>query len=163
MHRQVTPEQVEEIRKRANEKGVSWQAFRRLLDEDAFDPILDGVLAPRDDIISAIEEGRTELWFHPDQQAKYATARSIVRLLAEEDLLDSCISLYDLKAILAQDIEFWRKHFNGKAIIAARSVQDDLIWCLCERLGKLVLVRHWLSHGYRSKYGTLRICKKVDQ
>jgi hypothetical protein len=66
-------------------------------------------------IIDAIEGGRTELWLHPEQKTEWVQGRKILKYLTDSGELAGCVDLADLKAIQAKGIDFFRKHFRGKA------------------------------------------------
>lgn len=151
MGKNVTVAQVMEIKKMADEKGVGREAFKGLYAE--FSRVLDNA---KYDIIAAIENGRTELWLHSDQENGYANGRNILRRLIDDGLLAGCLDLAEAKEIQAQGITFWRKYFAGKYLPAWRSVEDDDVWCLCGRGGGLVLGRRWVGSSFSSSGPALR-------
>ncbi|MCX6752525.1 MAG: hypothetical protein NTZ87_03455 [Candidatus Nomurabacteria bacterium] len=80
----------------------------------------------RGDIILAIETGKTELWLLEEQKTDWVQGRKILTHLTENSLLAGCADLDELKIIQAQGIEFFRKHFAGKAVFGWRGVQGRL-------------------------------------
>ncbi len=98
----------------------------------------------KSDIIAAIEAGKTELWYHPDQkESNWIRGRVILTHLTDNGLLDGCADLEELKVIQAQGIEFFQKHFAGKAVFGWRGVQDAYVPCLIGNGGMVVL--DWYS------------------
>ena len=149
----VTVAQVMEIKKMADEKGIGRDAFGLLYGE--FGRVLDGALAAPD-IIAAIEAGRTELWLHPDQANRWVNGRVIQRHLTDAGLLAGCIDLAEAKAIQAKGIDFWRKHFAGKVIVAWGGVQDDSVPYLYENEDEVVLYWDWIGRHFYSSIPALR-------
>ena len=93
----------------------------------------------RSDIILVIEAGKTELWLHEEQKTSWVNGRKILAYLTENSLLAGCADLDELEIIQAQGIEFFRKHFKGRAIFGWRGVQDDSVPCLIEGGNEVVL------------------------
>ena len=160
----VTVAQAEQIRKMANEKCVGRDVFQRLLSEGAFTRVLDGAMMPSGDIIAAVKEGRTELWLHPEQKTVgYVNGRTILRSLTENGLLKACIDLEQAKAIRAEGISFWWKHFNEKFLPAWRSVEDDSVWYLSEYAVGVVLRRYWIDSQFNRACHTLLLRKPASK
>lgn len=103
-----------------------------------------------------------ELWLHEGQSGtKYVKGQVIYDYLSANHLLPSCAGLADLLAIQAKGINFFRKHFAGKAVFGWRSVvrnrdgyrrapslYDD---------GHLVVLHwRWLAHGWFDSDPALR-------
>jgi len=97
------------------------------------------------DIVAAIVEGRTELWLAPGQDTGWVLGHTILTHLTETGLLAGCIDLAELEAIKAKGIDFYRKHFRGKAIFAWRGVRGDSVPCLIGCGGGVVLDWGWLG------------------
>ncbi len=109
------------------------------------------------DIVSAIIEGRTELWLHEGQKGnQYLLGRVIYARLQETGLLASCADLAELEAIKAKGVEFFRQHFAGKAVFGWRGVQDGNVPYLVEDGGEVMLLWHWLAYRWFSRSPALR-------
>ena len=127
MGKNVTTAQVMEIKKMADEKGIDRESFGRLYGE--FARVLDGATAP-DDIIAAIEAGRTAQWRHPDQMNGFVRGYQTKQRLIDAGLIASCVDLDDLVAVQARGIVFFERHFAGKVVCAWRSVRNGYVPCL---------------------------------
>jgi hypothetical protein len=110
------------------------------------------------DIVSALMEGRTELWLHEKQRSSgwYVPGRVIYAHLQETGLLSSFADLAELEAVKAKGIDFFRRHFAGKVVFGWRGVQGDYVPCLIECDGKVVLSWRWLDGHWYSDYPGLR-------
>lgn len=111
------------------------------------------------DIISAIVEGRTELWFHEGQKGnRCMRGRVIYAYLQDIRLMASCVDLAELEAIKAKGIDFFRKHFAGKAIFGWRGIQDGCVpyLDLLEDGGKVLLNWRWVGSSWDQDYSALR-------
>ncbi|MCC7160459.1 hypothetical protein IT399_01935 [Candidatus Nomurabacteria bacterium] len=109
------------------------------------------------DIVTAIVEGRTELWLHEKQQgSRYVRGCVIYAHLQETGLLSSFADLAELEAVKAKDIDFFRWHFAGKVVFGWRGVQDDYVPCLIESDDEVVLIWRWLDSHWSSNNPGLR-------
>jgi hypothetical protein len=108
------------------------------------------------DIVSAIVEGRTELWFHPDQERVWVRGRAILAHLTETGLLAGCADIAELEAIQAKGLPFFRKYFAGKAVFGWRGVRDGRVPYLVESDGEVVLDWYWLDSHWLALYPALR-------
>lgn len=108
------------------------------------------------DIVTAIVEGRTELWLAPGQDTGWVRGRAILAYLTETSLLASCADLDELKAVQAKGIDFFRKHFQGKAIFGWRGVQDDDVPYLIESGGRVVRRWRWFDGSFHVDIPALR-------
>ncbi|MDR3519746.1 MAG: hypothetical protein P4L63_02580 [Candidatus Pacebacteria bacterium] len=108
------------------------------------------------DIVTAIVEGRTELWLHEDQKTGWTRGRVIYSHLQETGLLAGCVDLDELKAIQTKGIDFFRKHFAGKAIFGWRSVRDGHVPFLVEYGDGVLLFWRRLGDVWVACYPALR-------
>ena len=108
------------------------------------------------DIISAINEGRTELWLAPGQDTGWVRGRAILAHLTETGLLAGCADLAELEAVRAKGLPFFRKYFAGKMVFGWRGVRGDYVPCLFEDGDEVVLSWGWLGDGWSADHPALR-------
>lgn len=149
----VTPAQVMEIKKMADEKGIDRETFNRLFED--FSRVLDVAKVP---MIIAIEAGQTELWLHPDQTATNCVEGwDIYDHLYQTGKLDGCADTADLVAVQFKGIEFFRRHFAGKSLVAWKSADLGQVAYLAECRGALSLNFGLLRRNLNSDCPALRI------
>lgn len=101
-------------------------------------------------------------WLHDGQKdGKWIEGSKIYAHLKETDTLKTCLGLRDLEEIQKKGIAFFRKHFQGKAVFAWKSVvlhrDDDLhVPFLYELGGEVVMDWDWLVNDWRGSYPALR-------
>lgn len=100
-------------------------------------------------VIKAIIEGRTELWFHPDQMINDPVRSDVIQRHLEENpnILAGCVRVYELQDIHDEGIDFFRRYFAGMTIygraIPPGATRISFLCESCERMGKLLL--GWVS------------------
>ena len=104
---------------------------------------------------------QVELWLHEGQKnGKWVMGQVIYEYLKKEKMLESCLSLRDLEEIQKKGIAFFRKHFQGKAMFAWKSVvldRDGHLRApfLYEGGGEVVLHWYWLEYVWNDDYPAL--------
>ena len=106
-------------------------------------------------IVAAIKGGLTELWLHEDQKSGWVTGRKILDHLTTTGLLAGCADLSELEAIQAKGFNFFRKHFQDKAIFGWRGEQDDNVPFLACFDGRVLLIWRNLAELLGSENPTL--------
>lgn len=103
-----------------------------------------------------------EQWLHEGQKnGGCVKGQKIYKHLKNNNMLESCLGLADLLAIQAKGIDFFRKHFAGKAVFGWKSVVWTRIGylnvpCLYESGGKVYLDWYWLGNGWYGDNPALR-------
>ena len=101
-------------------------------------------------------------WLHPDQDnVGTTTGKVIYKHLEDNEMLKSCLNLQDGLAIKAKGIEFFRKHFSGKAVFLWGSVVQNrsgglYVPCLLEYDGRVVVYWSWLDRDWGGDSPALR-------
>jgi len=95
-------------------------------------------------------------WFHQDQKRGPAKGFAILEYLKSQNILKSCAGLSDLLAIEAKGIDFFLKHFAGKAVFGWQSVVqrrdgDLFVPYLVEHGEGVVLGWRWLELDWDSR------------
>jgi len=103
-----------------------------------------------------------ELYLHEKQKSgSYIGGHDLHKHLKKQEMLAGCLGLTDILAIQARGIEFFRKHFQGKAVFAWKSIVQNSgrllrVPCLYEDGGQVVLGWDWLGRGWRAGNPALR-------
>ncbi len=102
-----------------------------------------------------------EQWLHPNQISGTIIGNVIHEHMKENNMLYGCIGLRDLEEIQKKGITFFRKHFQGKAVFALKSVVRlslGSLYCpgLVEVDGGVVLRWGWWGDDFRSSDPMLR-------
>lgn len=97
------------------------------------------------------DAGKLEQWLHDSQKnGGVCKGKLIYEHLISNNMLESCAGLRDLEEIQKRGIDFFRKHFAGKAVFGWKSVVLDRrgflnVPCLIEDDGQVVLHWYWLG------------------
>lgn len=110
--------------------------------------------------ISAVKE-----WLHDKQKNGVVEGNVIYEHLKKTDILKDCLGLADLLAIQAKGLDFFRKHFAGKAVFGWKSVVrsrsgDPGAPCLTLFGGEVILDWYGLSRGWDSGNPALRFVSR---
>lgn len=108
------------------------------------------------DIITAIVEGRTELWLHDDQKSGWARGRVIYTHLQLNGLLASCADLEELDAIKAKGVDFYRKYFGDSVLVGWRGVLGVSVPYLLASRVEVVRLCNQLDDSFCANDGCLR-------
>jgi len=101
----------------------------------------------KSDIVSAIEAGRTKLWFHPDQEEGCIVEnRRILAYLTESGFLSGCADISELQAIQAKGFPFFWKYFRRNAVFGWRGVSRGYVPFLFVK-GNREVVLEWSPVG----------------
>lgn len=101
-------------------------------------------------------------WLHDGQKdGKWIEGSKIYAHLKETDTLKTCLGLRDLEEIQKKGIAFFRKHFQGKAVFAWKSVVLSRggslrVPYLCEGGVEVVMGWSWLDSGWDGNNPALR-------
>lgn len=105
-----------------------------------------------------------EQWLHPEQEKGCVKGTVIHEYLKDHNLLPTCLGFRELLAIQAKGVDFFRRHFQGKAVFGWKGVvlpRDGNLHvpCLIEDDGEVVLYWYWLESGWNAYYPALRLTK----
>lgn len=106
--------------------------------------------------IDAIVSGKTELWLHEGQKNGEVSGRVVWRFLMENrEVLSGCARSFELRAIEAEGLDFFRKHFFGKVIFGV-ILNSDYWACLYEKNGSIELRSQWVEYPMNANNPFLR-------
>ena len=97
-----------------------------------------------------------EMWLHPKQKAVWVAGNEIYQYLKDNNLLEDCLTLEDLKEIKKLGLDEFNKYFKGKWVYAWKSVQDGDVPYLVECGDEVVLRGYWLGYGWNASGPALR-------
>ena len=110
---------------------------------------------------ATFDMSEVEQWLHDDQKIGVVKGQVVYDHLEKHDMLKTSFGLYELQAIQSQGIEFFRKHFAGKAVfgfkstVLSRGGRQDAP-CLVEGGGRVVLHWRWLDDDWNARHPALR-------
>jgi len=108
--------------------------------------------------------GALEQYLVPGQVDGVVEGNFIYKHLTGGKMLEECLGLRDLEEIQKMDLDFFRKHFPGKAVFGWKSVVQSRLGdlnvpYLVENVGKVVLFWLWLDHRWDSNDPALHFGK----
>lgn len=114
---------------------------------------MDEILCPEYESTGPAEfdVAKLERWVHPDQAYRTVNGTVCYDYLMGHDLLKDCLSLRDLEEIKEKGIVFFRKYFEGKAVIGWKSVMRASTGTffapsLFENDDQVLICWNWLDH-----------------
>lgn len=101
-----------------------------------------------------------ELYYHPKQKKDgWINGTELYQYLRDENLLEDCLTLENLKEIQSLGSKEFNTYFKDKYVVAWNSVEDDFVWYLYGFVGKVVLSRRWVGHDFYRGYPALLLRK----
>lgn len=97
-----------------------------------------------------------ELYLHPKQINGYIQGHELYQYLKDENLLEDCLTLEDLKDIQKLGLEEFNKYFKDKYVFAWKSVVGGSVPCLVGGGGRVVLSWYWLDDDWGADSPALR-------
>lgn len=111
-----------------------------------------------------VDVSKLEHWLHPEQEQWRVKGTVIHGYLKENNLLPTCLGLYELLAIQAKGLDFYRRYFQNKAVFGWKGgvrLRGGCLRvpCLVEGAGKVVLRWGWLELDWGADGPALRLAK----